>query len=80
MTGKDDYCTIRIKSGTKDMLSELKEAYQITYGRPFTFDGVVKQMAASVEDGDVAVWELYCLRQSQREEMERKALEIKERG
>lgn len=80
MDRKDEYVSVRVKRSTKETLSELMEAYSVCYGKPFTFDAVVNQMVASIEEGDVAVWELYCMRQAQREEMERKAQEIKERG
>lgn len=80
MDRKDEYVSVRVKRRTKETLGELMEAYSVCYGKPFTFDSVINCMVASIKEGDVAVWELYCMRQAQREEMERKAQEIKERG
>ena len=57
MDRKDEYVSVRVKRSTKETLSELMEAYSVCYGKPFTFDAVVNQMVASIEEGDVAVWE-----------------------
>ena len=65
---KSDYGNLRLKKDTIALLKEFKEAYSLCYGKPFTFDGVVRQLFSSVEEGDVAVWEVFCLRRQQNEE------------
>lgn len=74
----DRYGNLRLKKDTIDTLRELKDAYTICYGKPFTFDGVVRQMVSSVEDGDIAVWEIFCLRRQQKEEALKKAGSLKD--
>jgi hypothetical protein len=79
MATKNKFGALRIKEDTLDFLRDLKEAFEITYGQTLTNDDFVKKMAASVEDGDVAVWEMYCLRQQQKEEATKKVQELKEK-
>lgn len=45
---------------TIERLFALKNAYESVYNRVFDLDGFLIQMSASVEEGDVAVWEEYC--------------------
>ena len=49
-----------LKRDTIDHLMKMKLAYEITYNRTFDIDAFIMQMSASVEEGDVAVWEEYC--------------------
>ena len=67
------YGTFRLKKETIDYLQTMKHAFEICYGKSFTNDEFVKQMAASVEDGDVAVWETFC-------ELSEKIDELRERA
>lgn len=75
----NNYRSLRLKEDTLDNLRDLREAFEITYGKSFTYDEFVQQMAASIEDGDPAVWEVFCLRKEQRAEAQKKAQELKER-
>lgn len=49
-----------LKRDTIEHLMAMKKAYEITYNRAFDLDAFIMQMSASVEEGDVAVWEEYC--------------------
>ena len=73
------YGSLRLKEDTLEFLHYLKEAYEITYSKPFTNDAFIRQMTASIEAGDPAVWEMFCLRDMQRDEAEKKARELKGR-
>ena len=67
-----DYGTLRLKRDTIEFLKEMKEAFEASYGKKFTMDEYVRQMAAAVEDGDPGVWEIYCTQQTQKEELKKK--------
>lgn len=72
MAHRTDYGTLRIKPETIELLKELKDAFDASYGKKFTMDEFVRQMAASIEDGDPGVWEIYCTQQAQKEELQQK--------
>lgn len=67
----------RLKKETIAFLKMMKHAFEVTYNKPFTNDEFIKQMAASVEDGDVAVWEMFATIEQQKEELEQKAETIR---
>lgn len=69
----NDYSAFRLKKETVETLQMLKQAYEICYDKPFTNDEFVNQLTASVEDGDVTVWETYC-------ELSQKLDELKQRA
>ena len=69
------YGALRLQEETLDDLRTLKQAFEITYGKSFTNDEFIKQMAASVEDGDIAVWETYCELSDKLEELKARAKE-----
>ena len=73
MAKENGYGAIRLKKDTIEYLQHLKQAFEICYGKSFTYDDFLKQMAASVEDGDIAVWETFC-------ELTQKMDEIKQRA
>ena len=70
---KAEFGSVRLRKETVGDLKELKEAYEMTYGMKMTYDEFVRKLVACVEDGDVAVWELYCLRRQQKDEALRMA-------
>lgn len=72
MAHRTDYGTLRIKPETIELLKELKDAFDASYGKRFTMDEFVRQMAASIEEGDPGVWEIYCTQQAQKEELKQK--------
>ena len=52
--------SLTLERETIDYLLKMKQAYETTYERDFTLDEFIMQMSASVEEGDVAVWEEVC--------------------
>lgn len=54
------YGTFRLKKETIEYLQRMKQAFEMCYGKPFSNDGFIMQMAKSVEDGDEGVWETFC--------------------
>jgi len=66
------YGSLRIKAETIEFLKEMKEAFEDSYQKKFTMDEFIRQMAASVEDGDQGVWEIYCMKQAQKNELKAK--------
>lgn len=72
MTQRSDYGTLRIKPETIELLRGLKDAFDASYGKKFTMDEFVRQMAAAIEEGDPGVWEIYCTQQAQKEELQQK--------
>ena len=73
---KAEFGSVRLRKETVGVLRELKEAYEMTYGMKMTYDEFVRKLVACVEDGDVAVWDLYCLRQQQKDEALEKVKEL----
>lgn len=69
MTNSNEYGSIRVKLSTIEFLKDLKEAFDASYGKKFTMDEFINQMAASVEDGDPGVWDIYCTQQTQKKEL-----------
>jgi len=63
------YGSLRIKTETIEFLKEMKEAFEDSYQKKFTMDEFIRQMAASVEDGNQGVWEIYCMKQAQKNEL-----------
>lgn len=51
---------ITLRRETIERLVALKNAYEKVYNRIFGLDDFLIQLTASVEEGDVAVWEEYC--------------------
>lgn len=77
MAKDNEYGALRVKTDTVEFLKDLKAAYELSYGSKFTMDEFLRQMAASVEDGDPAVWEIHCKMQTQKDELKRIAEETK---
>lgn len=75
MTNRNEYGSIRVKLSTIEFLKDMKEAFDASYGKKFTMDEFINQMAASVEDGDPGVWEIYCIKQVQKAELQKKIIE-----
>lgn len=69
MTNHNEYGSIRVKLSTIEFLKDMKEAFDASYGKKFTMDEFINQMAASVEDGDPGVWDIYCTQQTQKKEL-----------
>lgn len=69
MTNSNEYGSIRVKLSTIEFLKDMKEAFDASYGKKFTMDEFINQMAASVEDGDPGVWDIYCTQQTQKKEL-----------
>lgn len=76
MAKKDGYGAVRLKAETLGRLRELKGSYELTYGKKMSYDEFMSRLMACVEDGDLAVWELYCLRQQQKDEALEKVKEL----
>ena len=67
-----DFGTLRLKRDTIEFLKDMKEAFEASYGRKFTMDEFIRQMAAAVEGGDAGVWEIYCTMQIQKDQLQEK--------
>ena len=61
---------IRVPESLMEDIKVLKNAYEESYGKKMTFEDVLRQMMASIEDGDPAVYEMYCAMQTSRQEMQ----------
>jgi len=73
----EKFGAFRLKQSTVEYLQTLKQAFELSYDRDFTNDDFILQMAASVEDGDVAVWEFFCRLQDLKKEAKKKRAEKK---
>lgn len=71
----EKYGAFRLKQSTVEYLQTLKQAFEMSYDRDFTNDEFILQMAASVEEGDVAVWEFFWRLQELKEEAKKRRAE-----
>ena len=78
MATESEYGAFRLRKDTLEFLQTMKQAFELSYGKKFTNDEFVKQMAASVEEGDIAVWETYCELDMKIEELNEKAIRRRE--
>ena len=61
--------TLTLEPQTIAHLARMKSAFETIYNKSFSIDEVIIQMSASVEEGDVAVWDEMCrLTSSENEE------------
>lgn len=67
------FSAFRLRRDTVRYLQELKRAFEVSYERSFTNDEFIRQIAASVEEGDVAVWDIFCQMQEDRRRLEEMA-------
>lgn len=79
MTKENEYGAFRLKKDTIDFLRSMKEAFELSYGKDFTNDEFIRQMAASVEEGDVAVWEIFCENEMRKDDLRERAKELREK-
>ena len=77
MEKKEKFGAFRLKQSTIDYLQSLKQAFELSYEKDFTNDEFIKKLAASVEEGDVAVWEIFCTIEEQKEALAAKAEEVR---
>ena len=73
MRNTTKYGSLRLQEETLDFLRMMKQAFELSYCKKFTNDEFIKQMAASVEEGDVAVWEIFCELNAIMDEVKEKA-------
>lgn len=69
---------IRVPEALMEDIKVLKSAYEECYGKKMTYEDVLRQMMASIEDGDPAVYEMYCAMQTSRQEMQEKIKALKQ--
>lgn len=72
---KYGYGTLRLNQEVIDLLKDMKSAFEASYQKKFTMSKFLEQMTASVEDGDPAVWEIYCTMRIQKAELKQKVME-----
>lgn len=73
--GRSIFSAFRLKKETINCLQDLKKSFELSYGRDFSNDEFIHQLVASVEDGDVAVWEIFCKLQMTQKELAEMAAE-----
>ena len=78
MSEKMTFKAIRVPEALMEDIKVLKSAYEECYGRKMTYEDVLRQMMASIEDGDPAVYEMYCAMQTSRQEMQEKIKSLKQ--
>lgn len=69
------FSAFRLKKDTVKYLQDLKRAFEISYGREFSNDDFINQMAASVKNGDPSVWEIFNKLKDTQKELEEMAAE-----
>ena len=78
MNEKMTFKAIRVPEALMEDIKVLKSAYEECYGKKMTYEDVLRQMMASIEDGDPAVYEMYCAMQTSRQEMQEKIKALKQ--
>ena len=69
------FSAFRLKKDTVKYLQDMKRAFEISYGREFSNDDFINQMAASVKNGDPSVWEIFNKLKDTQKELEKMAAE-----
>lgn len=69
------FSAFRLKKETVKFLQDMKEAYEISYGKEFSNDTFIKQLASAAEAGDSSTWEIYCKMQENKKALEELAAE-----
>jgi len=69
------FSAFRLKKDTVKYLQDMKRAFEISYGREFSNDDFINQMAASVKNGDPSVWEIFNKLKDTQKELEEMAAE-----
>ena len=77
MNEKMTFKAIRVPELLMEDMKVLKSAFEESYGKKMTFEDVLRQMIASIEDGDPSVYEIYCTMQNSRQEMQEKIKALK---
>ena len=77
MNEKMTFKAIRVPESLMEDMKVLKSAYEECYGKKMTFEDVLRQMIANVEDGDPAVYEMYGTMQLSRQEMQKRIKALK---
>ncbi len=77
MATENEYGAFRLKKDSVEFLQRMKQAFELSYGKKYTNDEFIRQMAASVEEGDVGVWDIYCTLEQQKEELAAKVEKIR---
>lgn len=78
MNEKMTFKAIRVPEALMEDIKVLKSAYEECYGKKMTYEDVLRHMMASIEDGDPAVYEMYCAIQTSRQEMQEKIKALKQ--
>lgn len=69
------FSAFRLRKETVNYLQDMKRAFELSYGRDFSNDDFIRQMAASVEAGDPSCWEIFCKLQMTQKELAEMAAE-----
>ncbi len=77
MNEKMTFKAIRVPESLMEDMKVLKRAFEESYGKKMTFEDVLRQMIASIEDDDPSVYEIYCTMQNSRQEMQEKINALK---
>ena len=77
MNEKMTFKSIRVPEPLMEDMKALKSAFEECNGKKMTFEDVIRTMMASVEEGNPAVWEMYCTIQASREEMQERINALK---
>lgn len=67
--GRSAFSAFRLKKETVKFLQDMKQAFELSYGKEFNNDEFIRQMAASVKGGDPACWEIFCKLQMTQKEL-----------
>jgi len=69
MKEKVKYGNLRLPEEVIEEFKDWAAAYRLTYGRDMSNGEVMRQMFASIETGDPAVYECYCEAMERRERL-----------
>lgn len=75
---RTEYSAFRLKKENVKYLQDMKRAFEISYAKDFSNDEFIRQLVASVEEGDPAVWDIFCKLQATEQELVKLAAKIRE--
>lgn len=74
-----NFRAVRLKPETIDLLRDMKDAFESSYGDKFTMDQFVTKLVENVKAGDPDIWDIYEIKNRMKNELAMKIEASKKR-
>lgn len=72
---RGNFSAFRVRKETVKLLQDMKDAFEISYGKEYSNDSFIQQLATAVKTGNSSTWEIYCKMQENKKSLELLAAE-----